>query len=256
MSKPQPNTTISLDDMATRYLDALQKIHDMVCFSLAGARGISERDYDEFSQQLQVMPRQQSRREFEHAKQATQQWVLRNSLGDALALVAPLMEDCRTICELCDAKAQGKTDAASLDKIRGENRQQFLQLKPAEKFDHLASHFNIQCEVKEHILVLLRITHSLMANDGKLAKEDCDSDGGVTLKIRSVQLTQDPAQSDSLVLKRQIADSERRIQEGEEIHFSKAEQIGSILTIGVFVTEMLQGLQNYATSTGNARESA
>lgn len=256
MSNQQQSTTISLEQMATRYLDALQKIHDMVCFTLAGARGISERDYDEFSQQLQVMPRQQSRREFENAKITTQRWILRNSLGDALALVAPIMEDCRTICELCDAKAESKTDATSLAAIRGDNRQKFLQLKPEKKFDDLAERFNIQCDVKSHVLNLLHVTRSLMTNDGVLAKEDCDAEGGITLRIRSVQLAQSPDEADKLVLKRQIADSERRIQAGEEINFSKAEHIGSLLTIGVFVTEMLQGLQNYAKATGNARETA
>jgi hypothetical protein len=65
-------TKISLEEMAIRYLDVLQRNYDMVCFTLAGSRKINESDYDDFSQQLQVMPRQPARMEFEKAKFASE----------------------------------------------------------------------------------------------------------------------------------------------------------------------------------------
>jgi hypothetical protein len=45
---------------------------------------------------------------------------------------------------------------------------------------------------------------------------------------------------------------ERDIEVGETIYFTKAEHIGAILTIGIFVTDVLRGIQAYAKSTGAA----
>src|SRR6266853_6003326 len=107
-----PPTRISIGEVATRYLDSLQRVYDIVSFCMASSRKISEQDYEEFSHKLQIMPRQESRMDFEKAKDTTEQWYLRNSLGDAISLVVPLMEDCRTIAALCDYKVGGKNDAA------------------------------------------------------------------------------------------------------------------------------------------------
>jgi hypothetical protein len=61
-----------------------------------------------------------------------------------------------------------------------------------------------------------------------------------------------PAEPGSLNLTRQVGDTERDIKVGETIYFTKAEHIGAILTIGIFVTDILRGIQAYAQSTGAA----
>lgn len=249
---------ISLDDMATRYLNALQKTYDMVCYTLAGSRKLSEADYDEFSNQLQVMPRQQARMEFEHAKENTEQWVLRNSLSDTLALVMPVLEDGRTICALCDFKKENSQDAEKLKEISTNDRAKFLQLPLPEKFAFLKKQYGISCEVEEHIVSLMEITKALMTKEGKLTDEEVDQNGQRTLKIRSVQIVQAPGEqanlAQSLNLTRKIGDSERVLKTGDEIHFSKAEHMGSILTVGIFITEVLKGIQAYAHKTGVAED--
>jgi len=255
-SKTTETQTISLEDMATRYLDALQKVHDMVCFSLAGARMVSERDYDEISQQLQVMPRQQNRMPFERAKEASEQWLLRNSLADSLALVAPLMEDTRTLCELCELRAAGTTDRASLDQVRGANRDAFLRLAPKEKFARLRERFDIGCEVEPHILALLAVTQCLLGNDGRLSAEAAGEAGELRVPIRSVHLVPAGESEGRVTLERSIEDNERVLAVGQPIRFSRAELIGAILTVGMFVGNLLQGLQEYAKKTGAASEGA
>lgn len=259
-SKESPVETnrISLDDMATRYLNALQKTYDMVCYSLAGSRRLSEADYDEFSNQLQVMPRQQARMEFEHAKAHTEQWILRNSLSDTLALVMPVLEDARTICALCDFKKENSQDAEKLKEISTNDRAKFLQLPLPEKFELLNKKYDIECDVEAHITALMSVTKALMTKEGVLTEEEADDSGQCTLKIRSVQISQAPGGSSdmtqSLNLTRKIGDSERVIKVGDEIHFSKAEHMGSILTVGIFITEILKGIQKYAHKTGVAED--
>jgi len=56
----------------------------------------------------------------------------------------------------------------------------------------------------------------------------------------------------SLNLTRRVGDIEREIKVGESIRFTKAEHIGAILTVGIFVTDILRGIQAYAQSTGAA----
>jgi hypothetical protein len=254
MTEPTPTTRISLEEIATKYLGSLQKSHDMLSYFLSGSRKVSEADYDEFSNQLQVMPRQQARMGFEDVKRSTQQWILRNTLSDSLALVMPLLEDARTVCALCDFKAAGKTDQEELQKIAGNDRGEFLQKPLEQKFSYLEDTYEITCEVKEHILALMKLCQSLMTKDGILTEDEAP-DGSITLRIRSVQIVQSPGNeqsSQSVSLSRQVGDSTREINVGEHIHFNKAEQVGSILTIGVFISDILKGIQLYAKKTGVA----
>jgi len=250
-------TTISLNDVATRYLDALQRIYDIVSYSLAASRRINEHDYDEFSQQLQVMPRQQSRMDFEKAKDATEHWFVRNSLGDAVALVGPLMEDCRTISSLCSYKASGKSDPAKLQAIVGEDRQKFMQLPAKEKFRVLSEEYSISSPVQEHIEGLLEAAKCLIWKNGVVSAEEANADGKLKFKIRSIQVVPVPgamtaAKEPTMSITRRMGDLEKVFSVGETISLSKAEHIGAIITIGLFIGSMLQALQDFARKTGAA----
>lgn len=249
--------TISLSDVANRYMDALQRIYDIVSYSLASSRKINEQDYDEFSQQLQIMPRQISRMDFEKAKDATEYWFLRNSLADSIALVVPLMEDCRTISELCNYKVAKKNDAAILQAIVSTGRNEFLQLPVKDKFRLLAEKYSVSSPLQEHIEGLLNAARCLMWKNGIVSSEDVTNDK-LVVKIRSVQLVPVPSnaggkdQEQTLNLARRMGDSEKVYKVGDKILFTKAEHIGSIITVGLFVTSMLQTLQAYAQKTGAA----
>ena len=103
----------------------------------------------------------------------------------------------------------------------------------------------------------MEFTTALMMKDGILTKEESADGEKRTLKIRSVQVVQSGKgqTSDSPGfphLTRRVGDSSRDIQVGDSIHFSKAEHIGAILTIGIFVTDVLRGIQAYAQKVGAA----
>jgi hypothetical protein len=255
---PVQNTTISLGEVANRYLDILQKTYDMVCFNFASYRKLNEQEYDEFARQLLVMPKQQARLDFEKAKAASEVWLLRNTLADILAIVVPLMEDVRTICELCNYKSSKKNDLAFLQSITTDQRNEFI-LKPIpDKFAHLEKNYGITCEVKEHVIGLLNAARSVMMKDSKVTKEEVDKDGLLKVKIRTIQIVQAPnpegQQKGVFSIQPQISDAEHTFKEGDRIEFTKPDHIGSIITMGVFVTSMLKGLQDYARKTGAAND--
>jgi hypothetical protein len=257
MTSPTPEkTVISLEEMAARYLDRLQGIYDIVSYTLAGSRKICESDYDDFAEQLQVMPRQPARLPFDQVKPVAEQWLLRNSLSDCLEIVVPVLEDARTICALCDFKASGSSNQAELNEIAANQRAEFLQREIDKKFNFLREHYQIETEVKDHILGLMQFMRALLVKEGVLTKEESEDETKRTLRIRSVQIVQasngEKSSPGSLNLTRRVGDIEREIKVGESIRFTKAEHIGAILTVGIFVTDILRGIQAYAQSTGAA----
>jgi hypothetical protein len=246
-------TTISLNDVAVRYLDHYQKLFDLLIFSLSSFRKASEQDYDEFANQLVIMPNNKSRMSFEKAKDATESWVLKHILSEALGSVVPLMEDSRTICALCDFKAANSNDAAKLQAITTTDRQEFLQLPVAKKFEVLTSKYNLTNDVQEHVISLMEVTRALLVKDGVLTNEETGNKPEMTLKIRSVTLVQNPGpNNESFNLSRKISDNTRTVKVGEKIVLSKAEQFGALITLAIFLSSLLQGVQNYARKTGAA----
>lgn len=255
LTKPVSSTTISLNDVADRYLNHYQKLFDLSMFSLSSFRKASEQDYDEFAQQLIVMPKNNARMSFDKAKDATETWVLKHVLSEALGSVMPLMEDCRTICSLCDYKASKKNDQAELQSITVKQRQEFIALPISDKFALLKKKFGLESEVQEHIQSLLQVTRALV-KEGVLTSDETEGQPELTLKIRSVTLVQSPAKGAAgeatVNLTRKISDNSRVVKVGEKITFSKAEQFGSLVTMAIFLASMLQGVQAYAKKTGAA----
>ncbi|MEM6821756.1 MAG: hypothetical protein AAF558_07455 [Verrucomicrobiota bacterium] len=256
---PTSGQTISLNDIADRYLAVYQRLFDITMMNLASYRKVSEEDYDMVTNQFPVQPQQNQRRDFEAAKDAAQLWLARNLISEALSTVVPLMEDCRTVLSLCDYKAAGKNDPARIQEITGPERQAFMSSPIGDKFKFLKEKFETSSEIEEHILSLMDITKGMVMHDGKAAPEIC-TDGKLTLKIRTMTLTQAPVTSDSgqpvMGLTRQMNDHSRVYNEGEVIDLNKAEIVGSIVTVSAFLATLLASVQTYAKKVGAADDAS
>jgi hypothetical protein len=252
---PQGGQTISLNEIADRYLSVHQKLFDVAMFNMASHRKVSEEDYDMVTNQFPVQPQQKERRDFEAAKDTAQNWAARNLISEALSTVVPLMEDSRTVMALCDYKVGGKNDQELVNKITGPDRNEFMALPIPDKFKFLKDKYDVSSEVEEHILSLMEVAKAMIQHDNKAAAEVC-KDGKLTLKIRTITLTQAPAKSESgeaiLGLTRQMNDHTREFTEGSEIELKKAELVGGLVTISAFLATLLAGVQQYAQKTGAA----
>jgi hypothetical protein len=252
-AKPSPQagvTTINLGDIADRYLDVYQRLFDISGFILMSGRKITEEDYDQFRDQFPIMPKTEVRRSFEDAKETTQTWLARSILSEALSTIVPLLEDSRTVLALCDYKASGKPDEAKVKQITGKDRQEFMAMEIPKKLDHLKEKYDIDSDLRTHLIGLLAITKDLVMNEGKASTDH-------TLKIRSITLSQAPVatgegQQPVLGLTRQMADNERKIAKEQDINITKPELIGSLITIAGFLATLLQGVQKYAQKVGAA----
>ncbi|MEM1157852.1 MAG: hypothetical protein AAF649_10145 [Verrucomicrobiota bacterium] len=259
MSEPAGTTTINLSDIADRYLDVYQRLFDIVGFIIMSNRKITEEDYDQFRDQFPIMPKTEARKSFEETKELSQNWVARNILSEALSTIVPLLEDSRTVLALCDYKAANKPNEAAVKKITGADRSEFMAMEIPAKLEHLKSKYEIDSELTEHVLTLITLTKAMVMRDGILTKDEAP-DGTLNLKIRSITLTQAPVAPPEggqpiLGLTRQMSDNEREIKVGDKIVLTKAETVGSLITVAGFLATLLQGVQQYAKKVGAADDS-
>ncbi|MEO0454076.1 MAG: hypothetical protein AAFY98_08060, partial [Verrucomicrobiota bacterium] len=178
----------------------------------------------------------------------------RNILSEALSTLVPLLEDSRTVLALCDYKASGKSDEKAMQKITGEDRNSFMELEIPKKLDLLKEKYEVDSELREHVLNLMAVTKALVMNEGILNKEIAQGDA-LTLKIRSITLSQPPftpqaGGQPALDLTRKTTDTTRNLKAGELIVLSDAEIIGALVTIAGFLANILEGVQQYAQEVG------
>jgi hypothetical protein len=105
--------TISLKDMAQRYLGAIQRSFDVAAVVVQGTREVNERGYDDLIASSRFLPNREQHRSFSEAKAIAERWILRNLLSDAFGAVVPFLEDARTICALDEWKKAGRSGEAA-----------------------------------------------------------------------------------------------------------------------------------------------
>lgn len=262
-AKPKPSAkptasgqTISLNEVADRYLKVYQRLFDIAMINMAGSRKVNEEDYEGVTNQFPVQPQQKERRDFEAAKDEAFDWLCRGLISEALSTVVPLMEDCRTVLALCDYKAAGKNDPDRIKQITETERREFMTLPIPDKFKHLKEKFEVESELETHILSLMDMTKTMIMFENKVP-EDLTQDGKLTIKFRTITLAQAPVQSQEggepiLGLTRKMDDHIKEVEAGQSIHLNKGELVGGLVTVAGFLATMLGGVQKYAQKTGAA----
>jgi len=249
-SQPESFTTINLSDIADRYLEVYQRLFDITGFILASSQKATAIEYDQFRAPFPIIPKTDSTMSFEKAREATRNWLTRNVLSEALSTIVPLLEDSRTVLALCDYKVAGKPDEEKVRQITGKDRQEFMALEISKKLDLLKKKYDVDSELRDHIMALTDLTRDLVGNNGKAGKD-------ITLKIRSIapspapRTPQEGSHPDP-GLTRQMADHDRIIKKGDDIELTEAEVVGSLITIAGFLATLLQSVQQYAQKVGAA----
>jgi len=251
-STPGP-VTIKLSDVATTYIDALQRLFDYTAFFLGSSRLINEEQYDEFSRGMGVMPSNRSRMGYDIAKEATERWHLKHLLTEGLGIVVLAMADCRTLCALSEWKKNGGENQAELQKIVTEQRRAFEQLSLEEKLDFLKSRFGLDLGLRDHLMALAKLRNVLASPNSVVGKEDCES-GGLRLRLKMVQLVTGPGDtaSNSVNVSTQVTDADRVLPEGMPVRLNKQEYVGCVITLAFFITGLMQGVQEFGKRAGMA----
>ncbi|MGJ8640087.1 MAG: hypothetical protein ACSHYA_11925 [Opitutaceae bacterium] len=254
-STPEPSkpAQINLGEVVNNYLKALQRIFDVMNYTLASERLLNEQEYENFSRGNRVMPSQQSRLDYEGARSETNTWLLKQTLNEALGVLVLFLDDCRTLGTLSSWKSKGG-EGADLQKKLQEDRISFARLDLPAKLAHLEKEFELSSPSSEHILSLFK-TRRVLANNASTVREEDLTDGKFTVKLRSVQLKTNPGNQENpgVFVTSEMGDMTREFTAGSKLQLNKQEHLATILTVSLFITSQAQSLKEYAQKLGVAK---
>jgi len=237
---PPQNVQINLRDIANRYMAAVQRTFDLAASTMGSLRCQTEKDYDEFVSLGRFMPSPQQHASFDTIRPAAEQWLLRHILSEALGLLVPFLEDCRSVAALAEWKVTG-SDPAKVQKILGEERQAFLRLALPEKVSHLKEMFSISSPGENFLLGHLKLGQAL-AKGGVVGEGDGNDGNDLVVVLTTVQLQ--PAQPGAQQnVQGRLVNVPKRFSQGQRLEFKKEEVLGLLASVAVFVTTLMGSLQ-------------
>jgi len=249
---PKP-AQINLGEVVNNYLKALQRVFDVMNYTLASERLLNEQEYENFSRGNRVMPSQQSRLDYEGARTETGTWLLKQTLNEALGVLVLFLDDCRTLGTLSSWKSKGG-EGTDLQKKLQEDRIAFARMDLPAKLAHLEKEFELSSPSSEHILSLFR-ARRVLANNSSTVREEDLKEGKFTIKLRSVQLKTNPGNQENpgVFVTSEMGDMVREFKSGERLQLNKQEHLATILTVALFITSQAQSLKEYAQKLGVAK---
>jgi hypothetical protein len=229
--------TISLKEMAQRYLGALQRSFDVAAMVVQGTREVNERGYDELIASSRFLPNREKHRSFGEAKAVAERWILRNLLSDAFGAVVPFLEDARTICALDEWKKAG-SDQATLPPIFTEQRQKFVGLDTKAKLNYLQATHGLQFRLADHLAGIESLAACLIRNDGVVP----GNGGPLTFTLISLDLIA-PASKAEAKIEPQLAETKKEFAAGSTVALEKVEYMNLLATIALFMNDAMRLLQ-------------
>lgn len=245
--------TIKLSDVATTYIDALQRLFDYSAFTLGSTRLINEQEYDEFSKSMGVMPANKSRMAYDDAKDETERWLLKHVLSEGLGVSILAMADCRTIAALTEWKAESAEDQNLLQTILGDRRRQFDGLGLNDKFKYLRESFNITSPFEPQVIALANLRQVLAMRGGIVTKDEANSEEGLVIKLKMVQLVTSQGSDKNpgaVQVTTEVSDYEKKLTIGQKVKLNKNEHVAIIITLAFFLSSLMQSVQEYGRRKG------
>lgn len=245
-------TQINLGEVVNNYLEALQRVHDVVNYTLAAERLLNEEEYDNFSRQSRVMPSQRTRMDYNQAKDEMNRWLLKQTLNETLGVLVLFLDDTRTISTLSAWKATGGKE--DIQKKLQDERLEFARLDLPGKIGYLKSKHKISSPSEDHITSLYKMRRALATRDGTVPESEA-TDGKLTVKLRNVQLKTSPSEGaqGGVLVTSEVGDIVRDFKVKEEIRLAKTDHLAIILTVAFFITSQAQSLKDFAVSLGVTR---
>ena len=238
MSEPSAQS-ISLNDLGMRYLSALQHLSDLMVLTWAGARAVSEQDYEETFRSLAGLPATQFRLPLETAREEAARWWLKNSLGEVLGLCLVFLEDIRRICGLITFHAAKAAASGDLAALAAEVNSDPGPLDIPTRLNRLKSRYALTLPLEAEILSLVALHRCFLQTGGTVP-----ADAALTLQLKSVQR---PAEGESAP---RLTDHARTWKAGERIAVSREEHAALFTTLSVFLSATLAAVQEFAKASG------
>jgi len=235
----EQSVQINLRDMAARYMTAIQRIFDLASASVGSLRCQTEKDYEDFSRQARFMPAPEVHLAFDRIRPTTESWLLRMLLNEAFNTVVPLLEDCRSVVALAQWKSGASGDQKAVQKILGEERQEFLRIGLLEKIQVLREKFSLNVPNDSFVAPYIKLIQCL-TRGGAVTEADTTEGKDLVVPLLVVQI--DPAQAGQNASGRLVT-VPKRFATGQNIEFRKEEILHIFAAFSVFSTGLLGSLQ-------------
>lgn len=249
-SGERKTTQIDLGEVVNNYLEALQRVHDVVNYTLAAERLLSEDEYDAFSRQSRVMPSQKSKMDYHQAKGEMNRWLLKQTLNESLGALILFLDDTRTISTLSTWKSQG--GGGDIQQVLQDERLEFARLDLAGKINYLKERHSLFSPSEKHILSLHKVLRCLASREGTVPEAET-TNGKLTVTLCIIQLKTTPSdagQPGGVTVTSEIGDLVKEFNTGSEIRFNKGEHLAIILTVALFITSLAQSVKAFAQNLG------
>lgn len=231
--------TVSLNDIARRYMGALQHLTDLMVLNWAGSRTVAEQGYEEMYRGVAGLPSTPFRLNFETARAEAARWAFKSCLGDVMGLCQVFLEDIRKICGLVVfnvAKASGSGDLVGL---AAEINAETGSVDIPTRIKHLKERYELNIPLEAEIQSLFAV-HRCFVQAGGIVP----ANGTVTLNLKAIQ---PPAEGQK---EPRLADYQRTWKAGERIAVSREEHAAVFTTVSVFLSSMLAAVQEFAKTSG------
>jgi len=249
MTQESSTRTVSLNEIAAKYTEAIQHLSDLSVFQWAGARSVSEQGYDEIARGVPGLPVSPFRLPFEAAKVAAESSALKHSVNEALGLIAVFLEDLRKLSGLVAFNAAKNNGSSNLATLAAE-----LNAAPPPDFpgrlQQLRQRMGRPLPLEAEILSLVGLARTLFHRNGVVGENET-----LPLKLKMVQPLGEPESAQAKTEAR-IADYERIWKAGETVTLSRPEHAAVFTTVSLFFNSSLGALQEFAKSSGIVPEPA
>lgn len=237
MSDPSTRT-VSLNEIAQKYTEAIQHLSDLSVFLWASARSVSEQGYDDTARNIPGLPVTAFRLPFETAKEFAERAFFKHSINEVLGLVGVFLEDIRRLAGLIifnAARARGNEDLATL-------AAQLNTPPPADlvaRMKAVSERLQRPLPLGVELLSMVELARIHFQQNGSVA-----AGHAYDLKLKAIQ---PPPEGQTQPL---IGDYTRTWNSEERVLLEREEHAAIFTTATIFFNTTLEALQEFAKVSG------
>ncbi|MGJ8653294.1 MAG: hypothetical protein ACSHX8_08470 [Opitutaceae bacterium] len=244
----QPNQgqpqEVNLQQIASQFMDGLQRHFDMLAFNLAARESVNEETYVQKINAPRIMPAAPRHQNFEQMQAYARDLLVRQVTGDCLNLAVTGMNNAHFFLALVKSTNASPQVSPESQKMAQELQQAFVPAQLDEKFNLLEKNFGIMCELEDTITSLGFMMQALMQQGGVVKEPQLDESGELVLELKAVEISsvvdgQSKPQG-------KLVDQKIVFKLDETIEFTDTELQLVLVTIAAFADALFKSVANYA----------
>ncbi len=249
---------VNSDVILAKFQVSLQNIIDVVNFSLAARLTANEQAYENGIGFYQLTTAKSQHLSYQAVQEEFSNQSLRNSLRDAIELMANFLEDIHDYCQISRFTSAGSIQALEWNKFVKNTRLTFHRKGLPNKLTYLKEEFGVTSEFSEHILSLNKIRNCLVHRQGVVSDLDVDETGILKAKWNSFDgnaISPDGKESHPIIpnstikagwsIEIRLINKERSFPKGERIIFPADEHVHSLMTLLQFGISIINSMKAY-----------